>query len=49
MKYKILVVDDDQNIAELIRIYLEKEMFCVKIAYDGKKHWIHSTNGLRIW
>lgn len=37
MKYKILVVDDDQNIAELIRIYLEKEMFCVKIAYDGKK------------
>lgn len=37
MKYKILVVDDDQNIAELIRLYLEKEMFDVKIAYDGKK------------
>ncbi|SHI84412.1 response regulator transcription factor [Lutispora thermophila] len=37
MKYKILVVDDDQNIAELIRIYLEKEMYDVKIAYDGKK------------
>lgn len=37
MKYKILVVDDDQNIAELIRLYLEKEMYSVKIAYDGKK------------
>lgn len=37
MKYKILVVDDDQNIAELIRIYLEKEMYEVKMAYDGKK------------
>lgn len=37
MKYKILVVDDDQNIAELIRLYLEKEMYEVRIAYDGKK------------
>ncbi len=37
MKLKILVVDDDHNIAELIRLYLEKEMYEVKIAYDGKK------------
>lgn len=37
MKYKVLVVDDDQNIAELIRLYLEKEMYEVRIAYDGKK------------
>jgi len=37
MKYKVLVVDDDHNIAELIRLYLEKEMYEVRIAYDGKK------------
>lgn len=36
MKYKVLVVDDDHNIAELIRLYLEKEMYEVRIAYDGK-------------
>jgi DNA-binding response OmpR family regulator len=36
MKGKILVVDDDCNIAELIRLYLEKEMFEVKAVYSGK-------------
>ncbi|NLA76708.1 MAG: response regulator transcription factor [Clostridiales bacterium] len=32
---KILVVDDDQNICELLRLYLEKEGFSVVIANDG--------------
>lgn len=36
MKEKILVVDDDYNIADLIRLYLEKEMYEVKTEYDGK-------------
>ncbi len=36
MKVKILVVDDDRNIAELIRLYLEKEMYEVKTEYSGK-------------
>lgn len=35
MKGRILVVDDDINIADLIRLYLEKEMFAVKTAYTG--------------
>ncbi len=34
-KQKILVVDDDENISELIRLYLEKEGFDVAIAGDG--------------
>lgn len=34
-KQKVLVVDDDVNICELVRIYLEKEDFEVKIANDG--------------
>jgi DNA-binding response OmpR family regulator len=36
-KPKILVVDDDVNICELIRLYLEKEGFTVDLAYDGDK------------
>ena len=34
---KILVVDDDSNISELLRLYLEKENFKVKICADGVK------------
>ena len=34
-KQKILIVDDDNHIAELISLYLEKEMFETKIAEDG--------------
>ncbi len=32
---KILVVDDDQNIAEVLKRYLEGENYEVQIAYDG--------------
>ncbi len=32
---KILVVDDDQNICELLRLYLEKEGYAVKSVNDG--------------
>ena len=35
MAHTILVVEDDSNIAELIRMYLEKEGFEVRIATDG--------------
>ena len=34
---KIMVVDDDQNICELLRLYLEKEDYTVAIANDGKQ------------
>lgn len=34
---KILVCDDDQNIAELLRLYLEKENYGVAIANDGEE------------
>ncbi len=32
---RILVVDDDKNICELLRLYLEKEGFEVVLAFDG--------------
>lgn len=34
---KILIVDDDVNIAELASLYLNKEGYATKTAYDGKK------------
>lgn len=33
---KILVVDDDQNICELLRLYIEKDGFQVVLANDGR-------------
>ena len=35
-KQKILIVDDDENIAELISLYLIKECFDTKIVHDGE-------------
>lgn len=36
-KAKILVVDDDRKIVELVRLYLEKDGYRVLVAYDGLK------------
>jgi DNA-binding response OmpR family regulator len=35
-KQKVLIVDDDENIAELISLYLTKECFQTKIVADGE-------------
>lgn len=46
MARKILVVEDDHNISDLIRMYLEKEGFEVYAAFDGGKavELFRSTN-----
>lgn len=36
-KQKILIVDDDENIAELISLYLVKECYQTTIVYDGEE------------
>ena len=36
VKQKILIVDDDENIAELISLYLTKECFQTRIVGDGQ-------------
>lgn len=38
---KILVVDDDQNICELLRLYLEKEGYSIVLAHDGRQALLH--------
>ena len=36
-RQKILIVDDDNNIAELISLYLTKEFYEVQIVEDGEQ------------
>ena len=35
MERKVVVVEDDINIAELLRLYLEKDGFAVTVSHDG--------------
>ncbi len=37
MQYKILIVDDDENICELLRLYLEKDGFETVVANNGEQ------------
>jgi DNA-binding response OmpR family regulator len=37
MEYKILVVDDEKNIVDVVKAYLEKEGFEVITASDGEE------------
>lgn len=39
MKYKILIAEDDEDIAELISLYLENDDFQVEFAKDGQEAW----------
>ena len=45
MNKKALVVEDDKNIAELLRLYLEKDGFEVSIASDGGGRPAHGRRG----
>ena len=36
-KNTILLVDDDENICKVIKLYLEKEGLEIRIANDGKQ------------
>jgi DNA-binding response OmpR family regulator len=37
--YSVLVVEDDQKIAQLLKLYLEDSKFKVSLAYDGNEGW----------
>ena len=43
MQYKILIVDDDENICELLRLYLEKDGFETVVANDGEQAVDYAT------
>ncbi|MBQ3547911.1 MAG: response regulator transcription factor [Clostridia bacterium] len=44
MEEKILIVDDDQNICELLRLYLEKEGYKTIVAFDGQQAIDYAKN-----
>lgn len=37
---RIMIVDDDKNICELLRLYLEKEGYETRLAYDGEAAFV---------
>ena len=49
MNKKALVIEDDKNIAELLRLYLEKDGFDVSIAADGGKGLQLAEDSTRTW
>lgn len=49
MARKVLIVEDDSNIAELLHLYLEKEGFETAVAGDGGKGWSCSAPSTRSW
>ena len=46
---KILVVDDDANICELLRLYLTKEGYQVTVATTARKAWKSSIRSNPTW
>ena len=40
MSKDILVIDDDKNICEVIKLYLQKEDYKVTLAYDGSYNFV---------
>ena len=47
-RQKILIVDDDEHISELISLYLTKEFYDTKIVYDEKRRCGSSATSPRI-
>ena len=48
-RQKIMIVDDDENIAELISLYLTKECFNTRIVHDAKVPCVNLILTDRIW
>ena len=48
-KQRILIVDDDANIAELISLYLMKECYETMIVGDGEEHSGYSLSSSPTW
>ena len=49
MPKKLLIVEDDANIAELLHLYLEKEGFETQVAKDGARGWSCSAPSSLTW
>ena len=49
MPTKVLIVEDDGNIAELLHLYLEKEGFETQVARTAARGWSSSAPSGPTW
>ena len=49
MAEKILVVDDEREIADLVALYLKNEGYETRFATTGRRPWGRSRPGRWIW
>ena len=49
MKYRINIIDDEKNINDLVRAYLEKEDFRVYSFYTYDEAFLHRDDDVHLW
>lgn len=49
MKYKINIIDDEKNLNDLVRAYLEKEDFIVYSFYTYDEAMLHVDDDVHLW
>jgi len=49
MKYKINIIDDEKNLNDLVRMYLEKEGYTVYSFYTYEEALLHKDDDVHLW
>ena len=49
MEYRINIIDDEKNLNDLVRAYLEKEGFIVQSFYTYQDAYVHRNDDVHLW
>ena len=49
MKYRINIIDDEKNLNDLVRTYLEKEGYIVYSFYTYEEAFLHKDDDVHLW
>ena len=49
MKYRINIIDDEKNLNDLVRTYLEKEGYLVYSFYTYEEALLHKDEDVHLW
>lgn len=49
MKYRINIIDDEKNLNDLVRTYLEKEGYLVYSFYTYEEAFLHKDDDVHLW
>ena len=49
MKYRINIIDDEKNLNDLVRVYLEKEGYMVYSFYTYDEAFLHRDDDVHLW